>query len=161
MFSWSRPLRTSISPQTAASFPLTFFLGIILSATSLITPEFSLFLEPLEVADKFEFLRTPGEGIDVEDDEVGVLTAFGSDGLPGNVLTILAGTCHFAAYPAQQKGDGVQFLRGGDQTCIATHHNLAERSGAKHIKNLVLLLLREAMGLRKERIRQVRNPGHG
>ena len=34
MLGWSSPLRTSISPQTLASLPLTFFFGITLSATS-------------------------------------------------------------------------------------------------------------------------------
>jgi hypothetical protein len=47
------------------------------------------------------------------------------------------------------------------QTCIVTHHNFPKRPGSKYIQNLVLLLLREAGGLREERIRQVRDPGHG
>ena len=38
MFLWLRPLRTSISPQTLSSFPLTFFLGMILRATSTVIP---------------------------------------------------------------------------------------------------------------------------
>ena len=39
MLGWSSPLRTSISPHTASSFPLTFFLGMTLSATSFVTPD--------------------------------------------------------------------------------------------------------------------------
>ena len=37
MLGWSRPFNTSISPHTLASFPFTFFFGIIFSATSFAT----------------------------------------------------------------------------------------------------------------------------
>lgn len=37
MFGWFKPFRTSISPQTLASLPLTFFFGITLSATIFVT----------------------------------------------------------------------------------------------------------------------------
>lgn len=38
MFRWSSPFRTSISPHTLSSFPLTFFFGMIFSATSFVMP---------------------------------------------------------------------------------------------------------------------------
>lgn len=37
MLGWSRPFKTSISLQTAASLPLTFFFGITFKATSFTT----------------------------------------------------------------------------------------------------------------------------
>ena len=37
MLGWSSPRRTSISPQTELSLPLTFFLGMTLSATSTVS----------------------------------------------------------------------------------------------------------------------------
>ena len=48
-----------------------------------------------------------------------------------------------------------------EQTRIVTHHDLAKRSSSEHIEDLVLLLLREAGGLRKDGIRKVRDFGHG
>ena len=97
MFSWLRPLRTSISPQTAASFPLTFFLGMILIATSLTSPESSIFFEPLEIPDEFEFLRMPKEmGGDEGEPRVSGFLISG-DPFPVMVLIILAGTRHLAA----------------------------------------------------------------
>jgi hypothetical protein len=38
---WSRPLSTSISPHTLASFPLTFFFAMTFSATSFVTSSFA------------------------------------------------------------------------------------------------------------------------
>lgn len=38
MFGWSSPFKTSISLHTLASFPLTFFFGIIFNATSFVIP---------------------------------------------------------------------------------------------------------------------------
>ncbi|KAG8810534.1 hypothetical protein FRC19_004456 [Serendipita sp. 401] len=38
MLGWSNSLSTFISPHTLLSFPLTFFFGITLSATSLVSP---------------------------------------------------------------------------------------------------------------------------
>ena len=37
MLGWSSPRRTSISPHTELSLPLTFFLGMTLSATSTVS----------------------------------------------------------------------------------------------------------------------------
>lgn len=48
-----------------------------------------------------------------------------------------------------------------DQTRIVTHHNLPERSSSKYIQNLVLLLLREARGLREESVGKICDPRHG
>jgi hypothetical protein len=38
MFGWSSPFKTSISPHTLSSFPLTFFFGMIFNATSFVMP---------------------------------------------------------------------------------------------------------------------------
>ena len=79
-----------------------------MSATSLTTPEASPFLEPLEVADGLELLRRPAEGIDNEDSEIDVPAGLISDGPPPGIeLTILAGICHFAAYPTRRKDTNV------------------------------------------------------
>lgn len=161
MFSWSRPSRTFISPQTAASFPLTFFFGIILSATCFTIPESSAFFKPLEVINGFEFLRTPGEGIDSGDGELGLPPFFvPDDPFPGMVLITLAGTCHLAACFKRASG-GFTLVCGAQQTRMFTHHDFSKRPSSKQIKNLVLLLLCEARGLREESIRKVRYSRHG
>jgi len=56
-------------------------------------------------------LWTPGEGTENEDGEVDGPVALISDAPPpGITLIILAGTCHFAAYPTQQKDIRVWFM---------------------------------------------------
>lgn len=50
MLGWSRPWSTRISLHTLSSFPLTFFFGIALSATSRVTSPGAVVVEGLRVA---------------------------------------------------------------------------------------------------------------
>ena len=94
MLGWSSPFRTSISPHTLSSFPLTFFFGMIFSATS--------FVMPLSVRS-----RRPGDdgrdmpfaGLRFPFVLLGDSEGFSSAAAPRSaVSTCSSGTCHVAFY---------------------------------------------------------------
>lgn len=91
---WSKPLSTSISPQTLTSFPLTFFFGIIFKATSFVTPLRVLCAESCEGERE---RRRSEEARDLEGFRVG--RGYSSPTAPRSaVASWLTGTCHVARY---------------------------------------------------------------
>ena len=121
MFGWSSPRRTSISPQTLLSFPLTFFFGMTLSATSTVSASASapaevlllLLLLPFRLAalanaarPRFELepVRVGGAGL-----LPGGAAESGAAAAPRRAtLTWPGGTCHVALWG---------MLRGGWTRC--------------------------------------------
>ena len=104
MLGWSKPFRTSISPQTLASFPLTFFLGMIFKATSFTMPDSSLCfagrgddgLEPFE--DILELVGVVGKGSSVGPGELGEPgeLSMAAAAPRSATATWSTGTCHVA-----------------------------------------------------------------
>lgn len=97
MFGWSSPRRTSISPQTLLSFPLTFFFGMTLSATSTVKPSSGCcsFFD-LEEKDVLEFVREAGAGLLSLG---GAAVSLGAAAAPRRATGVWpGGTCHVARY---------------------------------------------------------------
>ena len=94
MLGWSRPRRTSISPQTLLSLPLTFFFGMTFSATSIVSSLLLPFFDLPDTEREDEVRVTGGLGEEGVDEP-----SVGSAAAPLRATRVCSGgTCHVACY---------------------------------------------------------------